>query len=885
MGWRDAQAKVDAGAYKKPDDPFGSFATGFANVFVPTYTKIQEEKRAEERKKREEATKRAAAAAAAARAEDRKERERQEQTDFILMQLGFSDPSQASDSIRGQVYTGVRVMGGGAAAETLIKRYADGLPDSAYSAGQKPEPVVSPAETQTDEILTTDIEPGSVGTNVTTDPLDKMSRDAQAAAAPGSATEASTRQQLSAEKPAVTGTEAVEPVTAQTEEAFNIWGPQPRKINLNDFIGKDTTFIDDWVKINGGRYGADQLALLDSYREVQAQREDDALWWRDPQKLDNMSEDGLRIALNGIEEGSDEYQALNFALGIKTDGIKLDSLIGADVSNFDQFKTIYGEQIKEQGLTETFEELREVAVAKEADSEWWKDPQKVDNLSDNGLEFAIASAPVNSEERTALETAQTFRTKGLDLDTLRGKSVAEFDQYAEQYGDRLDAEGLRGTFDRMKSIQQSIEDENASEQVINAKDVFLRSRMAEDNYDTLDLTKQGQLMIQYEREWSEGTSKAGNETYTQANYDADFIKYTEIISQVGMGNGAQYSDTEIAEARRWMSVTKPIAEERLRSNTNASINAKIDMLVNQLGVEPDMAKKIALGVVDVRVDPVTREAFTYDISTGQRIGEVTPTGSLQGQVGSVIAPSEFDLNNLDDDQRVVLQSIPENQRQELFQKMDGFAQQLSEIDPTKPMGFTGAILRGFNRFGAVTGIGEISPDTATATGAIDMLAVLTETTLQSAFPETRDSVYLKTRLRSLAPTYGVAQNAEGALKTTNNMISFLNDSLGSLQKIANGEIAVAPNTQSEARVKVEEIKRLRSYYQALAGALKEETAAPSGANYLGTTIPEPPAEQTTKAPAQGTQENPYRITRTTNPASIPSGAFFIDPNGVLRQKQ
>lgn len=879
MGWRDAQAKVDAGAYKKPDDPFGAFATGFANVFVPTYTKIQEEKRAEERKKREEAAKRAAAAAAAARAEDKKEKERQSQTDFILMQLGFADPSQASDSIRGQVYAGVKNIGASSTADMLLKRFEDGLPDSAYATGSQPEPVVQPVDTQTDDILSTTTEPGSVGTNVTTDPLDKMSRDAQAAVAPGSAMEASTAEQ----EPAQT-TEAAAPVEAQTEEAFNIWGPQPRKINLNDFIGKDTDFIDDWVKINGGRYGQDQLALLDSYREVQAQREDDALWWRDPQKLDNMSEDGLRIALNGVEEGSEEYQALNFALDIKTDGIKLDSLIGADVSNFDQFKTIYGEQIEEQGLTETFEELREVAVAKQADSEWWKDPQKVDNLSDNGLEFAIASAPLNSEERTALEAARTFRTEGLDLDPLRGKSVAEFNQFEEQYADRLDSEGLRGTFDRMRSIQQSIEDENASEQAINAKDLFLRSRMAEDNYDTQDGPRRQQLLMQYEREWSEGTSKAGNETYTQANYDADFIKYTEIISQVGMGNGSQYSDQEIAEARRWMSVTKPIAEDRLRANTNASVNAKIDMLVNQLNVDPVMARKIALGVVDVRVDPVTREAFTYDISTGQRIGEATPSGTPQGPVGSLIAPADFDLNNLTDDQRVLLQSIPEEKRKELFQQMDGFARQLSEIDPTKPMGITGAILRGFNRFGAVTGFGEFSPDTATATGAIDMLAVLTETTLQSAFPETRDSVYLKTRLRSLAPTYGVAQNAEGALKTTNNMISFLNDSLASLQKLANGEIAVAPNTQSEARVKVEEITRLRSYYQALAGALKEKTTAPSGANYLGSQIPEPPVEQTTEAPAQGTRENPYTVTPDTDPASIPAGAYYTDPDGVLRQR-
>lgn len=875
MGWRDAQAKVDAGAYKPKSDAFGEFATGFANVFVPTYTKMQEEKRAEERKKREDEAKRAAAAAAAARAENKKEKERQNQTDFILLQLGFSDPSEASDNLREQVYTSVLNVGAAATSTDLQKRFPKGLPDSAYATNKAPEPAAPPVETQTDDILSTDTAPGDVGTNVTTD-------TAQEQPTLDNVAEESSIQPSTSTDTSATETASVGDTDAQS---FSLFGPQPRKIDLNEFIGKDTTFIDDWVKINGDKYSQDQLTLLDEYRSIQAEREDDALWWRDPQKLDKMSETGLQIAMNGLDANSEEYKAINYALGIKTEGVKFDSLIGKDPDAFKQFRTIYGEQMKEQGNLSTFDELEKIAIAKDKDEQWWRDPRQVDNLSDNGLAFAIQSAST-PEEKSALEAAQKTRVDGLDLDTLRGKSVAEFDQYAEQYGERLNSEGLRQTFDRMRSIQEEIEKGNATDKAINAKDLFLRNRMETDEYETQKPQKQAQLLMQYEREWAEGSTKASNETYTQANYDADFIKYTEVLNDVALGNGAKYSDSEIGAARRWMTVTKPIAEDRLKAGTNASMNAKIDMLVNDLGVDRKMAKKIALGLIDVRVDPVTREAFTFDISTGQRVGEVSPPATSTNVSTISIAPDDFDMSTLSEEERVVLASLPEEERQKLFTQMDGFAKQLSSIDPTKPMGILGAVRRGFNRFGAVTGLGEFSPDTATAAGAIDMLAVLTETTLQSAFPETRDSVYLKTRLRTLAPKYGVGQSAEGALKTTRNMITFLDDSLGTLDKIASGKIEVAPSAQSEARVKLEEIRKLRGYYQGLEQALVSETAQPSGADYLGNAIPEPPAtKEDTTAPAMGTQENPYKVTATTDSASIPSGAYFTDPNGVLRQKK
>lgn len=800
MGWRDAQAKVDSGAYREKSSPFGELAQGFANVFVPTYTKIQEEKRAEERKAREEQARRAAAAASAARAENKAEQERQGQTDFILMRLGFADPSEASDRIRSQVYSGVRYRGAETTEATLLEMYKDGLPESAFSTGSAPAPTNTAADTQTDDILSTDIQPGSVGTNVgsnvnTSVEAGTSTLDEMAATVDETSMEPLQPGDVAEEQPAVSI--STRSTDAQTAENFNLWGPQPRKIDLNEFIGKSTDEIDDWIRINGPKYGEDQIAALNDYREIQQGRENDDLWWRDP--------------------------------------------------------------------------------------------NEVDNLSDQGLDYAIASAPEGSPERAALEQAKSFRVDGLNLDVLRGQSVAEFDQFQEQYADRIDAEGLRGTFDRMRSIQQAVEDDAASAQVVNAKDIFLRSRMAEDNYDSLDTAEQGQKMVQYEREWSEGTSRASNESYTQANFNADYIRYSEIISQVGLGNGAQYSDAEIAEARRWMSVTKPIAEERLSADTTAAMDAKVQQMVD-MGIDETFARKIALGLIDIRTDPVTRESVAFDLSTGKVIQGVVPTGTSPETILTTIkAPDDFVLSEIPVENQVPLTQVSDAQQEEMFNTLDGFAGQLSQIDLTMPMGIVGAVRRTANSvFGAV-GI-EISPETSQATAALDMLGILTETSLGAAIPDSRDSVYLKQRLLQLTPKYGISQTPQSVLRTSENMISFLNETIEDMQKVASGAADADSNAVSDHRVAIPRLQRILGYYEALRDNLATNSVpAPSGSNYLGV-VPEPPVaapQQPTETTLQGsgTQASPYVVTEETDPDTIPSGAYYTDPNGVLRQKR
>lgn len=808
MGWRDAQAKVDSGAYREKSNPFGEFAQGFANVFVPTYTKIQEEKRAEERKAREEQARRAAAAAAAARAENKAEQERQQQTDFILMQLGFSDPSQASDSIRGQVYAGVRNIGASSTADMLLERFKDGLPESAFSTGSAPEPTTTAADTQTDDILSTDIQPGSVGTNVgsnvnTSVEAGTSTLDEMAATVDETSMEPLQPGDVAEEQPTVSVSTRSANVDAQTAEGFSLWGPQPRRIDLNEFIGKSTEEIDDWIRINGSKYGEDQIAALTDYREIQQGRENDDLWWRDP--------------------------------------------------------------------------------------------NEVDNLSDQGLDYAIASAPEGSAERAALEQAKSFRVDGINLDVLRGQSVAEFDQFQEQYADRIDAEGLRGTFDRMRSIQQAVEDDAASAQVVNAKDIFLRSRMAEDNYDSLDTAEQGQKMVQYEREWAEGTAKASNESYTQANFNADYIRYAEIIYRFGLGGEDMPSEEEIAEARHWMSVTKPIAEERLSADTTAAMDARVAQMV-EMGIDETFARKIVLGVIDIRTDPTTRESFAFDLTTGTVVQGAVPAGTTASALTAIQAPSDFEVSQLPADEQVPLQQVSDAEQEEMFNTLDGFAGQLSQIDLTKPMGIAGAIRRTANSVFGALGI-EISPETNQATAALDMLGILTETSLGAAIPDSRDSVYLKQRLLKLTPQYGITQTPEGVMRTAENMISFLDETLVDMEHVANGSAGAQPSAVSDARVAIPRLQKIRGYYEALRDNLATNSVpAPSGSNYLGV-VPEPPVaapQQTatdTQQPAEttlqgsGTQDDPYVITPQTDPDMVPSRAFYTDPNGVLRQKR
>ena len=487
-----------------------------------------------------------------------------------------------------------------------------------------------------------------------------------------------------------------------------------------------------------------------------------------------------------------------------------------------------------------------------------------------------------------MEQAKSFRVDGLNLDVLRGKSVAEFDQFQEQYADRIDAEGLRGTFDRMRSIQQIEEEGEASAQVINAKDIFLRSRMAEDNYDSLDTAEQGQKMVQYEREWSEGTSRASNESYTQANFDADYIRYAEIIYRFGLGGADTPSEEEVAEARDWMNVTRPIAEERLSADTTAAMDARVAQMV-EMGIDETFARKIVLGVIDIRTDPTTRESFAFDLTTGTIIQGANPAGTTATALTTIQAPSDFEVSQLDAENQVPLQQVSDAQQEEMFNTLDGFAGQLSQIDLTMPMGIVGAVRRTANSvFGAV-GI-EISPETSQATAALDMLGILTETSLGAAIPDSRDSVYLKQRLLKLTPQYGITQTPEGVMRTAENMISFLDETLVDMEHVANGSAGAQPSAVSDARVAIPRLQKIRGYYEALRDNLATNSVpAPSGSNYLGV-VPEPPVaapQQPTETTLQGsgTQASPYVVTEETDPDTIPSGAYYTDPNGVLRQKR
>jgi hypothetical protein len=860
MGWRDAQAKVDAGAYKPKKDPFGELATGFANVFVPTYTKIQEEKRAEERKKREDEAKRAAAAAAASRAANKAEKKRQEQTDYVLMHLGFTDPNTAPPGVRTQVLAGVTNEGVSGLIANLEKRFPDGYPGVGVTETTTPPSL----DAQTNEAFTST--PKEVGTHVTANFMPAPTEGGTVTTDASTTTDASG----TAVKPDVenVGTSTVD---ATDQETVNLFGPIPKEVDLNAFIGQSSTDIADWIKFNKDKYKPEELVELEAYLVVTKSREEDALWWKDPQKLDDMSTIGIGIAMNGLDPESEEYKSLDFALGRKN-GVVFDSLMDADVDEFARFKVVYGEQMAQQGNLEMFDDLYELAKIKEKNGLWWQDPREVDNLSDNGLQFAIDSAKAKgaTEEVAELQRAQKSRTEGLDLNTLRGKSVVEFDQYLEQYRERLINEGIMETFEVMRSLQKAKEDGVTSDKVINAKDVFLRSRMGGTDYQEASAVDRGQMMISFEREWSEGTRIADNDTYTQANYDADFIEYSEIIREVGLGNGANYSEEQITEARRWMTVTKPIAEERLTAGTNAALNNRIDMLVNDLSVDPEMAKKIALGVIESRVDPITRETYNYDLSTGTRIGTSTSLPKLA--------------------------VIPDENIETLFTEVDALAERISEINVNKPMGLAGALRRTANTATTFLGLPKPSKETSEAQGIFGMLAVLTETTLSAALPENRDSVYLKKRLETLAPQYGIGKSAEDVSEATLNMITFLQGNLNDMRYIATGDAGVQPADVSKARIGIPRVERLLGYYEALSAAVANADEVPtSGGNYLGNTSEAPVAaavveENPTSTPEQdtlkqGTKENPYVVGPETDPATIPSEAYFTDPNGVLRQKR
>ena len=411
--------------------------------------------------------------------------------------------------------------------------------------------------------------------------------------------------------------------------------------------------------------------------------------------------------------------------------------------------------------------------------------------------------------------------------------------------------------------------EGVTANTLNAKQLLLNSLLSSAEYEDSDEAGKGQLLKDFEVEWKKGTDVAERTSYTQANFDSDFIKYSEIIRDVGLGqfNG---SDEEVAAARRWMTVTKPIAEEQLQPAPNAQ-QQKLDILVNELGIEPDLAQKLSMGLIDVRTDPVTREVMLIDLTSGK----VLSSNDAPGVAGTADIQSVLSTDTSVDANAPTLTTSTDDAAR--IEALNSFANEVASGSPGSTMGFSGWAKNSVNNISAFVGRSPGFEDVQTSNTLINTLGILTETSLNAAFPGTRDSVYLKKRLLELAPKTGVFQSPENARDTAKNMISFLDGSIGTLQDIAEGKVQVSPATLSNVRVRLPEIQKLKTYYEAFMSSIDAE----QGDTRDASSFLSPTGSET---PALGTLANPYTDITEETIGTLKSGDIFIAPDGSTRTK-
>ena len=830
MGWRDAQAKVNAGAYKPKKDVFGDVAQGFASAFVPVYTKRKEEERAEDRKKREQEARRSAAAASASAAADRAAKKNMRDARFLMNTYSLEEGQLPF------ILEGIGTLGVAGTSARLEKNFS---------------------RTRTTEAASVPAAPTTMPSSM-------------AELAPANQVGVFTGTQNITGPKQMDDLEATQPqVEDSTEQAItNPLAYSPEPFDISPFLGQTVEEINDHIEFNSSNMSPEAISTLQNYSNTVAKRNPTLPWYEDRETVDNLETPSLIEELKGVEEGSEAHNKITSIIMSRNKGKGPNDVLGMTSSEIDTYLKANSSLIDEED-NQKITSIREMVVLKETNEEYYNDPVALSKISVEGLQLALQSAPPDSTEYKALNNALSIMTEGVDLESLVGKSSSEYDQFYTLYKDKIIEQGLQSKFDLNRSSAVEKERVGATVNTLNAKQLRLNALLASSEYADSDEANKDQLLKDFEVEWKKGTDVAERTSYTQANFDSDFIKYSEIIRDVGLGQFTG-SDEEVAAARRWMTVTKPIAEEQLQPAPNAQ-QQKFNILVEELGIEPELARKLSLGLIDVRTDEVTRQTVLVDLTTGKVLSfNAAPSVAGTADIQSVLSTD----TPVDPNAPTLTTSTDDAAR---IEALNSFANELASGSPGSTMGFSGWAKTSVNNISAFVGRSPGFEDVQTSNNLINTLGILTETSLNAAFPILKDSVYLKKRLLELAPKTGVLQSPENARTTTENMISFLDDQIVKLKDIEEGKVQVNPATLSNVRVRLPEIETLKSYYEAFMSSIDAE----QGDTRNASSFLKPLGSET---PPLGTLANPYTDITEETIGTLKSGDIFIAPDGSTRTK-
>lgn len=324
-----------------------------------------------------------------------------------------------------------------------------------------------------------------------------------------------------------------------------------------------------------------------------------------------------------------------------------------------------------------------------------------------------------------------------------------------------------------------------------------------------------------------GDSAFGEEgAFNKSTYQEQYFKALKIV-----GSPAAQTVEELEWASDWFANVKPFAEQALGldKKDETALESEIALLQKNLGMSREDATRLATGALRLRTDEVTRETVLIDLTKPNGAPKVVIEGadaendSLFGASDGLDSLTEEEITELR-----IAQSYTPEQIQEKFDNIQtSLGKKLAGVDLKSVSGLEGqfnALLNGVTDY---LNMASFDEEARVSTQVLKDLEVITEVSLQAAFPSVRDSVYLKKQFSKLPPKGGTGKGLRDNISAIDSMIRLLEDSVFRLKDIDNRR--VNPAAKSKANEGLGQIEILLSYYKALQQAVARGSGTPATA--------------------------------------------------------
>jgi hypothetical protein len=650
-------------------------------------------------------------------------------------------------------------------------------------------------------------------------------------------------------------TEAVAQI--QEVAAANGWDKKINGISHSSMLGKGSNYfadllttIDNKTDPEGYEWATTRLAAAET-------REAEPNFWQDDTKLSTYDANTLEAFLStgNYAEGSEAYKAINGFLEIRLvqEGkAGIETLIGADPQKIDQYiKANAGilnaadkntltdmrsiaEEYAEKGeesatakqmalaayleqtgansvdansrmeLMAEFEKGWKVATSTaEGDKEFWQKPDVLAKMDPIALKTLMDSGLIGGSETEAYKAVNAAygardNLETGDLDQLIGKSVLELDQYfnnnAEYFAKPENNKALT-KFTRLKSLAVESERAGQTEKTKTAKQISLDAFIAANQLDTLKPEEVQAKMSEFEKNWAASikTVEEKQGSYTTANYSADVIKFSKMLTSSDVN--------EVKEATDWFSIQQPIIQSTLSAVSTINQRAEIDLLIEG-GIPEDVARAIASGSLKI-----TSDGFGRPITVNTGTGEIfSITGETTGEASSRVNTASLTPEEIQE------LEVAKLELEEALAEA-GFAGRINDLEDIAaafgPEGFTGKIVNTITGVFNKTGM----EDSAEATSTLNALGKVTKFNIISGFAGLRDSVSLKAEIETLLPKSGQFFSSKpDALRNFKDIKALLDQAMLGQQNIATKGTGISTTAESKANVALESLRPLSELY-------------------------------------------------------------------------